>query len=266
MARIGPAGSAERSSRPERSRRSALSAGRGKLEVMAKDTSKRADKAPGRIKQMVRVYQQTRRHDRTLTLIMAVLFLAPIVLSLLAAWLLNNSIFGWIVWPLTGILVGLLLAMIVLGRRAEATAYKQLEGQPGAVGAVINGALRRSWRGSEVPVAMNRNRDAVYRVVGRGGAVLIVEGAPQRAKQLVAREETQLRRTLSGVPVSTIYVGTDEDQVPLHRLSRTLVKMKPALKRHEVAAVYNRLSSMKSDPIGIPKGMDPFRVRSGRPR
>lgn len=233
---------------------------------MAKEQSKRANKEPGRIKQMIRVYQQTRQHDRNLTLAMLLCFIAPIVLSLLAAFLLNNSIFGWIIWPITGILVGLLLAMIVLGRRAEATAYKQLEGQPGAVGAVINGALRRSWRGSEVPVAMNRNRDAVYRVVGRGGAVLIVEGSPQRAKQLVTREETQLRRTLSGVPVSTLYVGTGENQVPLHRLSRTLIKLKPALNRREVAAVYNRVSSMKSDPVGIPKGIDPYRVRAGRPR
>jgi len=233
---------------------------------MAKDTSKRANKEPGRIRQMVQVYQQTRRHDRNLTLAMILSFIAPIVLSLLAAFLFNNSIIGWIFWPLTGALLGLLLAMIVLGRRAESTAYKQLEGQPGAVGAVINGALRRSWRGSEVPVAMNRNRDAVYRVVGRGGAVLIVEGTPARAKQLVTREETQLRRTLSGVPLTTLYVGTEEGQVPLHKLSRTLVKLKPALNRREVDAVYKRISSMKADPVGIPKGIDPLRVRAGRPR
>lgn len=233
---------------------------------MAKDNSKRANKEPGRIKQMIQVYQQTRRHDRNLTLALLAVFIAPIALSLLAAWLLNNSIFGWIVWPITGILLGLLLAMIVLGRRAESTAYKQLDGQPGAVGAVINGALRRSWRGSEVPVAMNRSRDAVYRVVGRGGAVLIVEGVPQRAKQIVTREETQLRRTLSGVPVTTLYVGNDEGQVPLHKLSRSLLRLKAVLNRREVAAVYNRVSSMKADPIGIPKGIDPYRVRAGRPR
>jgi len=233
---------------------------------MAEEKKKRAEKKPGRIKQMVQVYQQTRRHDRNLTLALLAVFIAPIALSLLAAWLFNNNVFGWIVWPITGILLGLLLAMIVLGRRAEAVAYKQLEGQPGAVGAVINGALRRSWRGSEVPIAMNRQKDALYRVVGRGGAVLLVEGSPQRARQLVAREEAQLRRTLSGVPVTTLHVGNGEDQVPLHRLSRTLVKLKPALNRREVQVVYNRISSMRSDPIGIPKGMDPNRVRAGRPR
>lgn len=233
---------------------------------MAKEKKQRAEKKPGRIKQMVQVYQQTRRHDRNLTIALLAVFLAPIALSLLAAWLLSNNLFGWIVWPITGILVGLLLAMIVLGRRAETVAYRQIDGQPGAVGAVINGALRRSWRGSEVPIAMNRQKDALYRVVGRGGAVLLVEGSPQRARQLVAREEAQLKRTLSGVPVTVLYVGNGDDQVPLHKLSRTLVKLKPALNRREVQAVFNRISSMKADPVGIPKGMDPYRVRAGRPR
>lgn len=239
----------------------------GRLEAMAKEDKKtRANKEPGRIKQMVRVYQQTRRHDRNLTLALLVCFIAPIAVAVVAALIFNNSLIGWIFWPITGVLVGVLLAMIVLGRRAEAVAYRQLEGQPGAVGAIINGALRRSWRGSETPVAMNRHRDAVYRVVGRGGAVLLVEGSPQRAKQLVVREETQLRRALSGVPLSTIHVGAEEGQVPLHKLSRTLVKLKPVLNKREVAVVYNRLSSMKADPIGVPKGMDPFKVRPGRPR
>jgi len=231
---------------------------------MANDKS--ANKEPGRIKQMVQVYRQTRQHDSNLTLLMVLSFIAPLALSLVAAFLLNNSLFGWVVWPLTGVLVGLLLAMIVLGRRAEAAAYRQLDGQPGAVGAIVNGALRRSWRGSEMPVAMNRQRDAVYRVVGRGGAVLLVEGSPQRAKMLVSREETQLRRALSGVPVTTLYVGDDEGQVPLRKVSRSLNRLKPALNKREVAAVFNRVSSMKADPIGIPKGVDPLRVRAGRPR
>lgn len=233
---------------------------------MAKDKKASATKEPGRIKQMLRVYQQTKKHDRNLTLLLVLCFIGPIALSLAAAALFNNSIFGWIVWPLTGILFGLLVAMIVLGRRAEAAAYRQLDGQPGAVGAIVNGGLRRSWRGSEVPVAMNRQRDAVYRVVGKAGAVLLVEGSPQRAKPLVAREETQLRRALSGVPITTVYVGNEEDQIPLRKVSRTLTKMKPALNKREVGVVFNRMSSMKSDPIGIPKGVDPFKVRAGKPR
>lgn len=236
------------------------------MKPMAKEKKQRANKEPGRIKQMVQIYQNTKQHDRNLTLTLLASFLLPVVVSVLLAWLLGGGVFGWILWPVTGILVGVLLVMIVLGRRAESVAYRQLEGRPGAVGAVINGALRRSWRGSEVPIAMNRSQDAVYRVVGRGGVVLIAEGPAQRTRQLVAKEETQLKRMLPGVPITTLQVGPDEDAVPLHKLSRTLIKLKPVLRKPEITTVFNRLMSMKSDPIGIPKGVDPMRIRGQRPR
>lgn len=233
---------------------------------MAKEKKQRVAKEPGRITQMVQIYHNTKQHDRNLTLMLLLSFIAPLALAILAAWLLGGGVFGWILWPITGVLVGVLLVMIVLGRRAEAVAYRQLEGRPGAVGAVINGALRRSWRGSEVPVAMNRSQDAVYRVVGRGGVVLIAEGPAQRTRQLVVKEETQLKRMLPGVAITTLQVGPDEGSVPLPKLSRTLTKLKPVLRRAEVVTVHNRLVSMKADPVGIPKGIDPTRLRGQRPR
>lgn len=233
---------------------------------MPKEKKQSAPKPPGRIKQMVQIYQNTKRYDRNLTLFLVLCFIAPLAVSLLAAWFFNNNVFGWIVWPITGVLIGVLLVMIVLGRRAESVAYAQLEGQPGAVGAVINGALRRSWRGSEVPIAMTKQQDAVYRVVGRGGVVLIAEGSSSRTKPLVARESTKLKHALRGVTLTTLYVGPDEGAVPLNKLSRALTKLKPALNRREVADVYNRLMSLKADPIGIPKGIDPHKVRAQRAR
>ena len=231
---------------------------------MAKDTQ--TSKAPGRIKQMIQVYNTTKVHDRALTPLLLLLFLVPIAIAVLLAWLLDGGIIGWFLWPVTGILVGLLLAMILLGRRAEAVAYKQIEGKPGAVGAVINGALRRSWRGSEVPVAITKQQDAVYRVVGRGGVVLIAEGSSQRTKPLLAKELTQLKRTLPNVKLTQLYVGPDEGGIPVAKLSRTLLKLKPSLTKAEVTAVHNRISSLQGTPIGIPKGIDPAKVRAGRPR
>lgn len=234
---------------------------------MATEKKKRAPKSPGRIKQMVQVYRNTKQYDRNLTLLLVLSFIGPIALSLLIALVFDSGVFGWVLWPLTGVLVGLLLVMIVLGRRAESVAYAQLDGQPGAVGAVINGALRRSWRGSEVPIAMTKQQDALYRVVGRGGVVLIAEGSASRTKQLVARESTKLRQALRGVQLTTLYVGPDAGGVPLNKLSRTLVKLKPVLNRREVSDVHNRLLSLKADPIGIPKGIDPMRMRApSKPR
>ena len=229
---------------------------------MAAEKAKRT----GRIKQMVEIYRTTKVHDRNLPLALLLCFVAPILVAVLLAWLLPGGWFGWVLWPLTGVLVGILLVMIVLGRRAEKVAYQQIEGRPGAVGAVVQSALRRSWRGSEVPVAMNRTQDAVYRVVGRGGVVLISEGSRQRTQRMAADEERKIKRALRNVAVVHLYVGPDGDGIPLHRLSRTLVKLKPQLNRNEVAAVYNRLSSLQAAPVGIPKGMDPNRIRSQRPR
>lgn len=223
-------------------------------------------KRNGRIRQMVEIYRATKVHDRNLPWALLLCFIAPVAVALLLAWLLPGGWFGWIVWPVTGVLVGILLVMIVLGRRAEKSAYQQIEGRPGAVGAVVQSALRRSWRGSEVPVAINRNQDAVYRVVGRGGVVLIAEGSRQGTQRMAADEERKVKRALRNVEVVHLYVGPDEDGIPLHQLSRTLVKLKPKLNRNEVTAVYNRLASLQASPVGIPKGMDPNRMRSQRPR
>lgn len=233
---------------------------------MAKDKKPGAPKPPGRIKQMVQIYQNTKQYDRNITLILVLCFVAPVALAVVAALVFNNNIFGWILWPLTGILVGILVVMIVLGRRAESVAYAQLEGRAGAVGAVINGALKRSWRGSEVPVRMTKQQDAIYRVVGRGGVVLIAEGSLSRTKSLTDRETVKLKQALRGVKISTIYVGADEGGVPLNKLARELNRLKPVLNRREIADVYNRLVSLKADPVGIPKGMDPYKARPQRGR
>src|SRR5690625_1927251 len=145
---------------------------------MAKEQKTKKVKEPGRIRQMIQVYQNTRKYDRNLPWVMLACFVGHILVAVaLAALLSRDSVIGWITWPLTGVLAGLLVALIVLGRRAEKVAYDQLSGQPGAVGAVINSALKRSWRGSETPVALTRQYDAVYRVIGRGGVVLIAEGS-----------------------------------------------------------------------------------------
>lgn len=232
----------------------------------AKQKKQKKPKAPGRIKQMVQVYQNTRKDDKLLTPLLLLSFVGPILVAVLLAWLIPGNWFSWVLWPITGVLAGLLIAMIVLGRRAEAVAYAQIEGRPGAVGAIVQSALKRSWRGSEIPIAMTRQQDAVYRVIGRAGVVLISEGSLQRTRRIAQDEERKLRRALKNVPISHLYVGPDEGSIPIAKLTKALQKLKPALSRNEIAAVHNRLSSLQSSPIGIPKGIDPNRVRAPRPR
>lgn len=234
---------------------------------MAKDKKTRAPKEPGRLKQMWQVFKTTRKHDKYLTVLVVLALVLPILVGVLIG-VLSSGIAAKILWIVTGVLVGVLLSMVVLGRRAERTAYRQIAGQTGAVGAVIQNALRRGWRGSEMPVAVNpKTQEAIYRVVGRGGVALITEGSASRMQRLRSDEERKVKRVLPNVAVTHLSVGLDDDQVKLENLSRTLVKLPKALTRSQVTQVRNRLLSLQQGgPVGIPKGIDPMRIRSQRPR
>lgn len=231
---------------------------------MAKDKS---TKEPGRLKQMWQVFQMTRRYDDRAVLYIALGAALPIVLGVLVAVLLSGgNVFTMVLWILAGVLAGLLLALIILGRRAERAAYSQIEGQPGAVGAVLRSSLKRSWRGSEMPVAVNgKTQDAVYRATGRGGVVLISEGPKTRTQRMIDEERRKVNRILPNVPVTIISVGPDADSVPLHKVPRRLSKIKPTLTKAEVLAISNRLQSIESQ-MPIPKGIDPMKVRAQRSR
>lgn len=229
-----------------------------------KDASK-AQKEPGRLKQMWQVFQMTRRYDSTAQWLMLLAFLGPIVVGLaLALWLSEGNGFTIALWIVAGVLAGLLLALVVLGRRAERAAYSQIDGQPGAVGAVLRSGLRGSWVGNEMPVAVNgKTQDAVYRAVGKGGVALISEGPVSRTQRMLDDEQRKVARVLPNVPITLISVGHDEGSIELYRLAATLRKTKKALTKPEVLAVSNRLNSLQSS-LPIPKGIDPMKARPQR--
>jgi hypothetical protein len=231
----------------------------------SKDKSPRTPKEPGRLKQMWQVFQMTRRYDSNIVLFMILGFLIPVVVGLAFALLLTpDNGFTIALWIVAGVLGGVLAMLIILGRRAEKAAYSQIEGQPGAVGAVLRSSLKRGWVGSEMPVAVNgKTQDAVYRAVGRGGVVLISEGPRTRTARMVDEEKRSVAKVGGNVAVTVIAVGPDADAVPLHKLARRLTKIKPSLTKAEVLAVNNRLNSM-TKKLPIPKGVDPTKARPQR--
>jgi hypothetical protein len=224
-------------------------------------------KQPGRIAQMWQVFQMTRRYDRHIVWMVVTLLVAPLALGIvLGVSLSSGNVFLIVIWSLAGLLLGLLLALIVLGRRAERAAYSQIEGQPGAVGAVIKSVLRRGWIASEMPVAINpKTQDAIYRAVGRGGIVLIAEGPQARTQRLADDEKRKTGKVAPNVPISVISVGPDEDSVKLYRLGWRINRIKPALTKSEVVVVNNRLQSLGMN-VPIPKGIDPYKMRAPRAR
>lgn len=225
------------------------------------------NKGPGRLAQMWQVFQMTRRHDANIVWFMLLSVVGPTAVGIIAGLLLwQGNVFTLVMAILIGVLIGVLLGLIVLGRRAERAAYSQIEGQPGAVGAVIKSALRRGWLSSEQPVAINpKTQDAVYRAVGRGGVVLIVEGPISRTQRLADDERRKTSKVVPNVPVTIINVGPDSDSVRLHKLGWRMARIKAVLTKSEVSVVNNRLQSLGAS-IPIPKGIDPFKARPSRGR
>jgi len=232
--------------------------------------TKDPNKEPGRIKQMWQVLQMTRRYDSSVTWYLALAVLVPVALGLGAAFLFappQDNIVGFILFILIGLMAGVLVFLLVLGRRAERAAYGQIEGQPGAVGAVLKSSLRRGWIASEMPVSVSpKTQDAVYRAVGRAGVVLIGEGPRSRTQKMLEEERRSVARFLQNVPVHFVYVGPDAESTKLHRIPAQLRKFKPVLRKPEVLAVSNRLKSLGKNGLPIPKGVDPMRARAQRAR
>ena len=232
---------------------------------MARPTA--PEKEPGRLKQMWQVFQMTRRYDGTVVLYLLLAFLAPTGAGIVLAILFGaGNPVPMILYIVAGVLAGVLLTLIVLGRRAEKAAFSQIEGQPGAVGAVLKSSLRRSWTGNEIPINFNKTQDAVYRAVGKGGVVLFGEGPRSRTQPMLDKERANVRRILPEVPVHLIFVGPDPDSTPLHKIVGSLAKYKRVLTKNEIQQVSNRLQSLGKNGLPIPKGIDPNRVRAPRPR
>lgn len=231
-----------------------------------KTTAAKSAKEPGRLKQMYRVFQMTRRNDSTAIWWMLLGFLGPIAVALIAGFVLSSdSPLSFGLWVVTGVLGGILVFLIVLGRRAEKAAYSQIEGQPGAVGAVLKSSLRRGWTASEMPVAVSpKTQDAVYRAVGTGGIVLIGEGPKSRTQKMLDDQRRTVARLVPNVPINFLQVGPDADSVPLHKLAGRLSRFKRKLSKAEIFTINNRLSSMGNTKLPIPKGVDPMKARAQR--
>ncbi|NBX22896.1 MAG: DUF4191 family protein [Microbacteriaceae bacterium] len=227
---------------------------------MAKEAAPKS-KRENRLKQVWQVYRMTARGDKSVTPILLSLVIAPAALAIVITVALNQPWFAVVLWALVALMVGILVGLIILGRKAEFVAYSQIEGQPGAVGAMIRSSLRRGWIGNEEPIAVNRKTmDAVYRVVGRGGLVLLAEGPAARTRAAAEDEKRKLARVLPNVPITIISVGTEEGQVRLHKISSALSRVTRVLTRNEVQVVNARVSSLGSN-VPIPKGIDPSRMR-----
>lgn len=216
-------------------------------------------KKSGRAGQIRAAYRMTKQSDRQIGLILAAVGFLVFAVFLAIGLLVDHPIYLGII----GVMFAVLAMVIVFGRRAERAAYRQVEGQPGAVGAVLN-SLRRGW--TVTPgVAANRQQDVVHRAVGRPGVVLVGEGSPGRLPSLLAAERKRMARVLPETPVHELQAGDAEGQVPIRKLNAKVMKLRRAMTTAQVTEVNRRLKAMGTMNIPMPKGPMPRNIKMPRP-
>lgn len=153
-----------------------------------------------------------------------------------------------------GVVLGALVAFIVFGRRAQKSVYRKAEGQTGAAAWALDN-LRGKWRVTP-GVAATGHFDAVHRVIGRPGVILVGEGSPTRVRPLLAQEKKRTARLIGDVPIYDIIVGNGEDEVPLAKLERHLTRLPANITVKQMDTLESRLAALgsRAGAAVMPKG------------
>ncbi|MBV7281701.1 MULTISPECIES: DUF4191 domain-containing protein [Corynebacterium] len=208
--------------------------------------------------QVWQAFKMQAKNDKKLVPLM---LLAIIGLGLV--FFLIGSLFGgqWFLLPL-GLVLGFALAMYIFTKRVENTVYDRAEGQAGAAGWALENL--RSGPGVEwhtrTAVATNHHMDAVHRVIGPAGVVLVGEGDIKRVRPLMANYKRRLVRIAGQTPIYEIFAGEGEDQVRVRNLQKEMMKLPRNYKKKELGALSARFEAMDRDPLqaaGMPKGPVP---------
>lgn len=153
-----------------------------------------------------------------------------------------------------GVLLGALVMFIIFSRRAQRSIYSKAEGQTGAAAWVLDN-LRGKWRVTP-GVAATGHFDAVHRVLGRPGVILVGEGSAARVKPLLAQEKKRTARLVGGVPIYDIVVGNGEGEVPLGKLERHLTRLPNNITAKQIDSLESRLAALgsRAGAAVMPKG------------
>ena len=226
----------------------------------AKPAKAAKEKKPGRIAQIRQSYVLTKQSDPRIGLIL----LGTFVLSALFFFAVLLFVFPLPVAIVFGVLLGTLVTLIVFGRRAQASAMKQIEGKPGAAAAAL-GMLKRGWK-TDPAIAVTKQQDVVTRVVGPPGIVLIGEGNPNRLRPLLNEQRRKHERVASETTIHEVLVGHDQGQVPLAKLTRHVTKLGKDLKPAQMTDVLQRIKALDATrgTLPMPKGPVPTSMKGMR--
>lgn len=178
------------------------------------------------------------------------IFLVVLVVGVSLGFAFGHPVYGgFVTIPLAA-----LATMFFFTRVAGSAAYASIEGQIGA-GASVLMAIRKGWTTTPA-VAVNRQQDMVHRSVGRAGIVLTGEGG-FAVRQMMQDEKKKSERFAPGVPITEVYVGDGDGQVPIRKLQKHLSKLPKKLSAHQMREVRARLKAVGGMSMPIPKGPMP---------
>ena len=207
-----------------------------------------------KLKQIRTAFTVTRQRDpKVLPLILAGFF-GPLIVFIAA-----GLVFDLVPYlTFLGVLVGLVTAAFIFGKRVQATAFSQVEGQLGAAAAILTN-MRGDWRVTPA-IGFTRDQDLVHRVLGRPGIVLVGEGSAQRLRGLMTAEKKKAARIGGETPIYEVVVGDGDKQVPLRQLERHFLKLPRNIKGKQVNDLDRKFKAMGATTLPIPKGPMPTRV------
>src|SRR5664279_1075950 len=238
--------------------KSAASSARGKPAKLTRAEKKEARVAKKQARRetwrnLSQAFSLTRKQDPKFIPYMALFgVLAAAVLYLLIFFFTGSALV-----PIPfAVFAFLIVAMFVFSRRAQQAMFSQAEGQPGAAGWMLQQQLRGDWR-LQQGIAGTTHLDAVHRLVGRAGVVLVGEGAPHRVRGLIAQEKKKIARVAGDTPIYDVIVGTGEGDLRLSKLNRYLLKLPNNLSKQEVSVLDKRLAALGGARPPMPQGPMP---------
>jgi hypothetical protein len=192
--------------------------------------------------QLWQAFNMQRKEDKRLLPYMIAAFVLIVGVSVaVGVWAGGLTMFTMIT---LGVVLGVLVMFIIFSRRAQRAVYSKAEGQTGAAAWVLDN-LRGKWRVTP-GVAATGHFDAVHRVLGRPGVILVGEGSAVRVKPLLAQEKKRTARLVGEVPIYDIVVGNGEGEVPLGKLERHLTKLPANINAKQLDTLESRLAARGS--------------------
>lgn len=215
---------------------------------------RKARTGPSAFAQIKQTYEIAHKHDRQILLWPALGMLVTIGIGVGIGFAVGHTLLVPVLFAIGSLLVGLRL---FLGR-ARPAIYEEAKGRPGIAIHEVR-QMRGDWKITEA-VQFNRSQEFVHRVIGRPGVILIAEGRSRNVRDLLAAEARRTRRIAPDAPVHEFVIGDRDDEIPLVKLRRSMMKLPRKLKGPEIKALDVKFKAVANTSVPIPKGPMPTRM------